>query len=44
VEGLAQADTGTPHLAVLEVGLPDADKEAVLTEIRGWPRGPGGFG
>ena len=43
-EGLAQVDTGTPDLAVLDLGLPDADGKAVLTEIRGWPRAPGGLG
>ena len=39
-EGLAQVATGTPDLVVLDLGLPDADGKAVLTEIRGWSRVP----
>ncbi len=39
-DGLAQAATRTPDLAVLDLGLPDADGKSVLQALRGWSRVP----
>jgi two-component system KDP operon response regulator KdpE len=39
-EGLAQAATREPDLVILDLGLPDRDGHAVLSELRQWSQVP----
>ncbi|MCK7577928.1 MAG: response regulator [Chromatiales bacterium] len=40
-KGLELAATQTPDLIVLDLGLPDADGQSVLTELRHWSTSAG---